>query len=681
MDISPLDTLVVALGIYAISSIISLCISRRFEASIRLGNALSAIASIFLIITALIPIIMDNSYNYILWGLGLHFDALTSLMLLVIGIPSLASSIFSMSYLEYYREKKCPGIFITLFNIFVSSMSIIVSSYDFLTFLFAWEIMTLTSYILIVWDHDKRFVREAGLQYMVSMHVLSSIPLILAVAILYGYTHVLLFSRLAEMVSFIPAPAYFSVVALLYLAFITKAGLYPLHYWLPDAHPAAPSNISALLSGVMIKMGIYGLIGILFRYLHAPPILCYILVVQGLLSIFWGSVKAINENNAKRLLAFSSVSQIGYIVVPLGLAIIASGYGSGAASLLMGAGLFYLFAHSLFKTLLFLTSGCYLYVVGTSDLNKLSQYNFRDTIFKASVFIGSLSLAGLPPFLGYLAKLSSYSAVLSGHNFWYGVVAIGLMALSPFTMLYSAKYIVPAISRIGVTEMPKKLSPSIKIGLLIPSAILVTLGCFSVFRWFASIGIICKMPGMDAQSILSGFIHIVPPYSYYVPIFIAVVFLAGLIMALIDGARNAIKTSVWTTGYRIKLSKHRISPGYLFNELALVFKPSINYSHEVYECIIWRIPRKLSSSGIANNIVGFFGRLASWISGKVLSFSEEYTHIKEFKLDEYVGSTFVSMIRIAGSFIRMLIVSPLALFTVAIFILMIIVLIIIVAIG
>lgn len=675
------DLFYVVMMLYGLSVVLPVLFIKRYKYGIRVGLALVALASIVQIFLSVYVLIAKT---VIVIDHFIYLNAFGSYFLLLISLAGLATSIYGFEYMNLYRRIGGGWLYSIVFAGFLCSMSLLSMVRDILLFVFFWEVMTLTSIILIGWEYKERSVVKATMQYMFTMLLLNSIPLIIGTCILWSMYDT---TDLALLASYhvTKNPIGLLVVLLFYIAFTSKAGLFPLHYWLPDAHPAAPSNVSSLLSGVMIKMGIMGIILILYRYLGMPSLLSYLLLIQAFLSIFWGSIKAIMENHAKKLLAYSSISQIGYITVPISLAFIVSSTNPLLASIMLGAGLLYMFIHSLFKTLLFLTSGCFLYLSGRIMLDEIRGLAWTSRLLVLSIIVAGLSLAGIPPLAGFIAKITVYGSILIGNNIAYGIIVALLMCLAPFTLLYSIKYISSTACLSARNEVERKIGNSMKIGMLIPVIALLLLSVISLDKFFNNLSRI--LLGVRAEKILSNtanlFYLVISPYVFYVSFIVVIVVLIALIVSYSDyvNHKDVLAKGVWTTGYIISINKHLIRPSYYFDEIKRFLSPLASLFHEVYYCFIWSIPAKISSNGIAGGLTRYFGRLNSWIYRKITGLAHKYCRLNEYKLDEYAGSAILSTVRLMGNIVKLVVISPIALLTIALFFLSIILLLIILFLG
>src|SRR5436309_904152 len=292
-------------------------------------------------------------------------DALSAFFLLPIFVLSAVAAVYGSEYLQAYREKKSLGASWCFFNLLIASMALVVIARNGVLFLVAWEVMALASFFLVTFEDEHESVREAGWIYLVATHL--GTVFLLALFILLGREHGSLdFDRFT-------ASAGSSVVFLLaVIGFGAKAGFMPLHVWLPEAHPAAPTHVSALMSGVMIKTGIYGIVRML-GFLGPPaPWWGWVLIGAGAVSGITGVLFALAQHDLKRLLAYSSVENIGIITMGLGVGVL--GLSSGTpwlAALGFVGALLHVLNHAIFKGLLFLGAGAVLTATGTRDMERL----------------------------------------------------------------------------------------------------------------------------------------------------------------------------------------------------------------------------------------------------------------------------------------------------------------------
>src|SRR6266487_4989372 len=301
--------------------------------------------------------------------LGAHFrlDALSAFFLAVVNLGAAAASLFALGY---GRHEHAPRRVLPFYPVFLAGMSIVVLADDAFTFLVSWEFMSLSSWALVMAHHRVSDNVRAGYVYLI-MASFGTLALLLTFGLLAGPDGGYAFADIRG-----AHPSTALATSILILALIgagSKAGLVPLHVWLPLAHPAAPSHVSALMSGVMTKVAIYGFIRVVFDLLGQPtwPASVVVLFLGGITAVM-GILYAMMENDLKRLLAYSTVENVGIIFVSLGLALaFQANELQAAAALAMTAALFHVLNHSIFKSLLFFGSGAVLTATGERDIEKL----------------------------------------------------------------------------------------------------------------------------------------------------------------------------------------------------------------------------------------------------------------------------------------------------------------------
>jgi hydrogenase-4 component B len=394
-------------------------------------------------------------------ALRFHVDGLSAVFLGLIALVSVLAAFYSISYMKHYQEYGA-GRYYPHFLLFVAGMYGIVTVTDLMLFFFLfWQLMTLPSYFLVRYEYRKRENVRAANRYLVMMQ--ASCLLIMAGAFLLGKGLVSPnrydFDFLSEhMPALMGSEA--GLVGLAFLLFLVgfgiKAGMWPFgQMWLPDAHPAAPSPVSALLSGVMIKTGVYGLMRT-FVWLvpeNAAPLYTaahwgMLLAALGTVTLFIGTMQALKQEQSKRLLAFHSIGQVGYILLGLGacVALLGAGRGEAAVVALAAIGfygaLFHTINHGIFKSLLFLNAGAMLYRTGTQDLNRLGGLMKFMPFTALTTLVASFSIAGVPFFNGFASKWSIYvSTILGAEHAWYlAVFAVIAILTSALTLASFIKF-------------------------------------------------------------------------------------------------------------------------------------------------------------------------------------------------------------------------------------------------
>ncbi len=388
------------------------------------------------------------------WGtlfgskLVLQTNPITWLFLFIVTAISFLIVIFSIDDMSHEEDHiRLDSYYMQLLFVEGSMIGIVLAG-DLITFFMFWEIMSWTSYFLII--HGGKKSMAAGYKYII-MSVMGAYAMFIAIAMIYGQSHSLVYSDVAALLSKSSPSFVIWVIALLSIGFFVKAAVMPLHTWLPDAHSEAPSPVSPLLSGVLIKMGAYGLFIILYSLLSvqlankimpsifSTPILLYIIQWLAALSIVLATFLAIMQEDAKRLLAYSSVSQIGYVVLG-----IATGTSLGVAG-----GLFHALNHAIFKGLLFLAVGAVIYRTGTRNLSDLGGLVKKMPFTFTALLLGIIALAGVPPLNGFVSKWMIYEALLQKKE-----VFLLIMAFIGSTGAFL--YVYRLIHSIFLGQLPKK---------------------------------------------------------------------------------------------------------------------------------------------------------------------------------------------------------------------------------
>ncbi|MGE0119160.1 MAG: hydrogenase 4 subunit B [Dongiaceae bacterium] len=357
--------------------------------------------------------------------IGAHFrlDALAAFFLAVTNLGGAAASLFALGY---GRHERSPGRVLPFYAAFLAGMNLVVLADDAFTFLLAWEFMSLSSWALVMAHHRDADNRRAGFIYLV-MASFGTLSLLLAFGLLAGGSGGYAFDDIRGAAVALPG----LVLVLVLLGAGSKAGLVPLHVWLPLAHPAAPSHVSALMSGVMTKVAVYGFIRIVFD-LSGPPSWWWGIAVIPLAGItcVLGVLSALMQHDLKRLLAYHTVENIGIIFIGLGLALaFAAHQMPGAAALALTAALFHVFNHSLFKSLLFFAAGAVLTATGERDMEHLGGLVRRMPLTAFAFLTGCVAISALPPLNGFVSEWLTFQAIL----------------LSPDVPSWGVKLIVPAV--------------------------------------------------------------------------------------------------------------------------------------------------------------------------------------------------------------------------------------------
>ncbi len=348
--------------------------------------------------------------------MAFHADRLSGFFLGVICLAAAAVSVYSFGYAKEYQGRRHAGLFVFLYNIFLLSMAGVVLSGHVVLFLFFWEVMSLSTYFLINYEHEDPASRRASFLYVVMTHAGTGFLLVMFL-LLYSRTGSWSFDAFRNagsgMTGVLPSLIFLSAT----VGFGTKAGIIPFHIWLPEAHPAAPSNVSALMSGVMIKLGIYGMLRVYFDFLGPviPEWWGILVLIIAVSSSVLGVLYALTEHDLKRLLAFHSIENIGIILMGVGGALLFASLGNRLlASVALIAALYHVLNHAMFKGLLFLGAGSVLHATHTRNIEELGGL-IRKLPWTAFFFlVGAVAISGLPPLNGFVSEWLTFQSLLLG---------------------------------------------------------------------------------------------------------------------------------------------------------------------------------------------------------------------------------------------------------------------------
>ena len=369
-------------------------------------------------------------------GIDLVFDGFSAFIIGIINFIAFLSTFYAIGYIKKYTSE---AFFYTLLLLMIAGMNGVVLSGDLFNIYVFVEIASIASYALVAFGVNKEEL-EASFKYQV-LGGLASLIILLSIGLIYWLTSTLNIADISRLIATSPRNGMVLVAQVLFLAgFGLKAAVVPFHTWLPDAHSSAPSPISSLLSGVLIKaVGIYALIRLFFNMFVISYEMALLFTILGVLSIVVGGILAIGQWDYKRLLAYSSISQVGYIItgVSIGMLVLSTNGDKSIATLAIFGGLFHLLNHAVFKSLLFMTAGAVEHATGTRDLRELSGLAKYMPVTSATSFSGSMSISGLPPFSGFFSKLIIIIAAVQAQ---YYLVAFIAAVMSIVTLAYFLKF-------------------------------------------------------------------------------------------------------------------------------------------------------------------------------------------------------------------------------------------------
>ncbi|MCE4606749.1 MAG: hypothetical protein F7B59_05385 [Desulfurococcales archaeon] len=618
---------------------------KEYKAVVRASSFLGFIASAFLFFQV-VDVYINGALKTNILGIPISIDSLSNLFLLVVSLIGMASSLFSVNYMDYYEKKGKGWVYALTFNTFIMSMAFIVIVNSFEWFVFFWELMTLSSFILVFFSEEKKDI-DASLKYYITMHFLNTFPLFLSLGIAYslvGSFSKLTFPVIAAALAAAPLITKATFTILLLITFMTKAGVAPFHYWLPDAHPAAPSNVSALLSGTMIKVAVYGLVRSVFTIIGPSAILGYTIASLGTITLIVGTLYALRETIGKRLLAYHSVGQMGYIWLGIGIGaalIPKGGVYAAIGALGLFAGLFHVLNHAIFKGSLFLSAGAIIYATGEKDLNNLGGLGRYMKATALAALFASLAISGIPPFNGFLSKWLIYIAGYYSTSLLLAIGAVMAVFISAATLASFMKFYSAPFGGEMPEEKPVKEVPLMMLaGQWLLAGLALLIGVFP--------RIVVPLVNLPAGAPLKLTLF---TYGYSASTFIPLYF-AGLIVVLslatyaLLKPRETVKAKPWDCGstyveegeYKVKADgyylwfEQKIGSFYRFTDWAYSFGYSI--LKYIVKSYLW--------------IARFFVKIVDTPYTKVESIEEIREH-EVMYIDEEVFKPLVRFIKVAGN--------------------------------
>ena len=487
---SAVNLLVISLALSCVGGVAALVLKRAENASKTVACVLGALAALFGFGSALAAVfgpaeLVSVATPFSFASFTLLLNPLAGLLVGVISLLAFAAWIYGLAYMDEYRGKGI-GVMGFFMSFFIASMNLVICSDNAFWFLVFFELMSLTSYFLVIIEQDEKSIR-GGFLYLIMAHV-GFLLIMIAFFTMAGITGSFEFSSFRE-TAFAPAVA--SLVFLLaFIGFGCKAGMVPFHSWLPQAHPAAPSNVSALMSGGMIKIGVFGIVKVGLDLLAASG--CELwwgvtVLVFGAVSSVLGVVYALAEHDIKRLLAYHSVENVGIILLGVGAGFIGVALGQPVlAAVGLMAGFYHLLNHAVFKGLLFFGAGSVLFSTGTRNMEKMGGLARAMPVTAMCFLIGSLAISAIPPLNGFVSEWFTYqslfNAAFAGDSIVkifaaFGAVALaltGALAVTCFVKAYGVTFL--SAPRSEAAARAREVGAPMKAGMILLAAVCVVLG-------------------------------------------------------------------------------------------------------------------------------------------------------------------------------------------------------------
>jgi hydrogenase-4 component B len=499
--------------------------------------------------------------NTIVFGnISFHIDSLTSWFILIINLTCINGAFYGIGYMKQYDQQKANlSMHWIFYLLFQSSMLWVCMIQNGLAFLIVWELMSISSFLLVIFEHQNKATLKAGINYLVQMHIG---VLFLATAFIWVYYSEGSF-EFSAIEKFFSSNPNLWLFLLFFVGFGIKAGFIPLHSWLPQAHPAAPSHISGVMSGVIVKLGIYGIFRIILFLKQDYMVIGEIIIILSLLTGLYGILNAAVHRDFKKMLAYCTIENIGIIGIGIGLGLL--GIGNGNTMLIVlgfTSALLHTLNHSLFKSLLFFSAGSVYLQTHTRDMEKLGGLVHSMPQTALFFLVGGMAIGGLPPFNGFVSEFLLYSGILVGIKSigisyialmifsLAGLALIGRLSMLTFTKSFGTIFL--GNPRTQLQHPPREVTFGMRLPQYFILTIMLSIGLFPRFYFSVVNGIVLRfIPVASSGSILipSSLLNIISSIGKFAIVFIIFIILIYVIRNQVFRKRSVSIELTWGCGY------------------------------------------------------------------------------------------------------------------------------------
>jgi len=582
-----MEYIILAVGILFFGAFLSLLFKNDAKLKfVTLASFLSMLAGIYPAGYVLVtgnPLELFLKGNNLFGNVYLALDALSALFILIISVMSFIGIIYANGYLKPYidKGKSIASHCVFLLLLVASMLSVVIVQHSFF-FLIAWEIMSLASFFLVIFEGEKKEVLKSGIKYLIYMHL--SILFIISMMVVltnsaqsfnfFDFVKILRENQVLANLAF----------TLGFIGFGIKAGFVPFHNWLPDAHPAAPTHVSGIMSGVMIKTGIYGILRILSLVGIPTKMMAYLALTVAVITMLYGILYAITQHDIKRLLAYSSIENIGIITLGISVGMLGLVYQNSLVAVLgFLGGLLHVFNHSVFKELMFFAAGSIYLKTHTRNMELLGGLIKKMPKTGVLFVLGSVAICGLPPFNGFISEVLIYAGMLKGvpsseiNLFIILAVSIGALALvGTMAMLCFSK--ASGIIWLGeprsnlVEEVSSDISSNMYIPMLFLAFLAFAIGVLpQVFTLWIIPSVSVMVQGIDLSEIFTAIITLMKSFSIVLLIFLVILFICITLRKIFLKEHSSFNT--WGCGYDRPNSRMQYTPSSYVNLLVSTLKP------------------------------------------------------------------------------------------------------------
>ncbi len=604
--------ILVALGVLVLGGFVALVTGRSARLSTYCGS-FSGVAGCALGLFGVLQILRGEAENSLHWtwdvpygSFSLELDSLSAFFSLPVLVLSGLAAVYGGQYMAAFWGRRPVGGMWFFFNLLIASMFVVVLARNGVLFLMAWEVMSLSAYFLITFEDEHEEVCEAGKTFLIATHLGTAFLLVMFV-LLGTQNGSFEFADFAANRTSVLANLLF-ILAL--VGFGTKAGLMPLHVWLPESHPVAPSFVSAIMSGAMTKLGIYGLLRV-FTFLAEPqPWWGWLLIAVGAVSGILGILSALAQGNLKKLLAYSSIENIGIITMGVGLGIVGVTTNSPTLTILGFSGaLFHVLNHALFKGLLFLGAGAVSQAAGTLELDKLGGLLKRMPWTGTAFLIGAAAISGLPPLNGFASEFLLYSASFGSDGLLgtppMAIAAVGVIGtlaliggLAAYTYVKACGIGFLGEPRTSQAASARGPSARMAVPILLLAGACVVVSLLSPKVVHALLPVVAEIAQVQSDQIAAQAFPALEPLQYVAAMSSGLILLMAVLalvrLALLSG-REVTTSSTWGCGYSRSTARIQYTAS-SFAQPGLEFFTPLFRSRQTLEAPVGLFPRSASLS-------------------------------------------------------------------------------------
>ncbi|MBN2544732.1 MAG: hypothetical protein JXB50_02975 [Spirochaetes bacterium] len=555
-----------------------------------LFTGIGMLFNIMIVISILIKggsILTEILFPFPVGKITIVIDHLSSMFIAIISIGGFLTALYSIGYSKQYIEnKKGTASFYFFLSTLIVSMILLVIVQNALAFLILWELMGLSSFFLVIFENEKKDVLKSGLYYLIAMH-LGMAFILTAFVILSIKTGSYDFKAFSVLLKGSDAKINTFIFILFFIGFGTKAGFFPFHSWLPKAHPAAPSPISAIMSGIMIKTGIYGILRIILMSAVPSKGLSYFFIMVSVITGIYGILYAIAQKDIKMLLAYSSIENIGIIGLGMGIGMLGLSYGNRYIALLGFSGsLFHLLNHFVFKSLLFFNAGSVYIKTHTRDMSNMGGLIKKMPLSSALFLVGAIAIASLPPLNGFISEFIIYlgliNEIITGHiiaalvsiTSITALSIIGILTLFCFSQVFSIVFL-------GAPRNPVDRINEAPLSMIIPMIILsimlfaISLNSHFILIYLGKITALFtgEINAFQTNRIADILLNITIVFSAFIGIVLILFFIRFLLLS----KKKISKNNTWACGYKSYNSKMQYTSSSFSNSILKMAAPFINY--------------------------------------------------------------------------------------------------------